>query len=436
MRRTDALRRAVDVRAGELAAVLWAWLFFFSALSAYYVIRPIRDDMGVAGGVDNLPWLFTGSLLGTLVLNVPFSWLVSRLPRARFISVTYRFFGLNLLVFFLVLRAATPDQQIWTGRAFFIWTSVFNMFVVAIFWSVMADVFSSSQSKRLFGFISAGGQIGAISGAALTSGLVGLVGQAHLLLVSVVMLEVAALAARRLFAIQPSEPHGVVTTVEPPEALIGGSAWDGFKRALTNPFLLSVSLHTVLYTVLTTFLYFQQAALVDAAFTDRAVRTRFFANIDLAVNSLTLFTQLFVTARAIQLFGLTAALVFLPALSLIGFGALGLIPTVMVLMVFQVLRRSGNFAVAQPARAALFTVVPRADRYKVKTFIDTFVYRAGDQLAAWSYAPLAAIGMGMAGISTVAMGVAIVSIANAMWLGRQARAQHERIAQDDPESDL
>jgi AAA family ATP:ADP antiporter len=175
--------------------------------------------------------------------------------------------------------------------------------------------------------------------------------------------------------------------------------------------------------VLTTFLYFQQATLVDATFVDRAVRTRFFANIDLAVNSLTLVTQLFLTARVIQLFGLTAALVFLPALSLIGFGALGLVPTVAVLMLFQVLRRSGNFAVAQPARAAIFTVVPRADRYKVKTFIDTFVYRAGDQLAAWSYAPLAAVGMGMAGISTVAMGIAVVSVVNAVWLGRQARSR-------------
>jgi len=413
----------IDVRAEELSAVVWAWLFFFSALSAYYVIRPIRDDMGVAGGVENLPWLFTGSLVGTLILNVPFSWLVSKLPRARFISTSYRFFALNLVVFFLILRAATPDQNIWGGRAFFIWTSVFNMFIVALFWSVMADVFSPSQGRRLFGFISAGGQIGAISGAAITSSLVGVLGPAKLMIVSAVLLEVAAFAARRMFALSPSAPHHTPAAIEPPEPVIGGSAWDGFKRAMTSPFLLSISAHTVLYTVLTTFLYFQQASLVDATFTDRALRTRFFANIDLGVNVLTLVTQLFVTARLVQVFGLTAALVFLPVLSLIGFTALGLMPTVMMLMAFQVLRRSGNFAIAQPARAALFTVVSRADRYKVKTFIDTFVYRAGDQVAAWAYAPLAALGAGVAGISTVAAGVAIVSIVNAVWLGRHARAE-------------
>jgi AAA family ATP:ADP antiporter len=425
--RTDAgwrqfVRRLVDVDADELAAVLWAWLFFFSALSAYYVIRPIRDDMGVAGGVENLPWLFTGSLVGTLILNVPFSWLVSRLPRARFISATYRFFALNLVVFFVILRTATPAEDIWIGRAFFIWTSVFNMFIVALFWSVMADVFSPAQSKRLFGFISAGGQIGAISGAAITSGLVGMLGPARLMIVSAVLLEVAAFAARRLFLLKPAAARHR-PAVDAPEPVIGGTAWDGFKRALTSPFLLSVSLHTVLYTVLTTFLYFQQASLVDAAFTDRALRTRFFANIDLGVNVLTLLTQLFVTARIVQVFGLTAALVFLPALSLIGFTALGLVPTVTMLMAFQILRRSGNFAIAQPARASIFTVVSPGDRYKVKTFIDTFVYRAGDQVAAWAYAPLAALGAGVAGISTVAAGVAIVSIANATWLGRRAHVE-------------
>lgn len=419
--RAPWLQRLVDVRPGELAAVAWSWLFFFSVLSAYYVIRPIRDDMGVAGGVDNLPWLFTGSLAGMLLANPPFAWLVARLPRARFVSWGYRFFALNLLVFFVLLHRGPDAQQVWIGRAFFIWTSIFNMFVVSIFWSVMADVFAPGQSKRLFGFIGAGGTIGGIAGAALTSWLVGPIGAANLLLVSALLLEVAALAARALFA-HPrtaSVDEDGVAAAAGADVAIGGSVWDGMRRAVTDPYLLNVTLNMLFFTVLTTFLYFQQAAIVDSTLTDRAARTRFFANIDLAVNVLTLATQTFATGRAVRRWGVAAALAFLPLLSVAGFGVLGLAPTIAVLMTFQVLRRAGNFAVARPAREVLFTVVPRADRYKAKTFIDTVVYRAGDQLGAWVYAPLAAVGAGVAGISTVAMALAAVSAVNAVWLGRK-----------------
>lgn len=420
--RASWLQRIVDVRPRELAAVAWAWLFFFAVLSAYYVIRPIRDDMGVAGGVDNLPWLFAGSLTGMLVANPPFAWLVARMPRARFVSWGYRFFALNLVAFFALLTWGPAGQQIWFGRAFFVWTSIFNMFVVSIFWSVMADVFAPGQSKRLFGFIGAGGTIGGIAGASLTSSLVGLLGAANLLLVSALLLEVAALAARALFA-QPrtatAEEDGHAAAPAGPEVAIGGSVWDGMRRAVADPYLLNVTLNMLFFTVLTTFLYFQQAEIVDVNLTDRAERTRFFANIDLAVNVLTLATQTFATGRAVKRWGVAAALAFLPVLSVAGFGVLGLAPTIGVLMTFQVLRRAGNFAVARPAREVLFTVVPRADRYKSKTFIDTVIYRVGDQLGAWVYAPLAALGAGVAGISSVAVVLAALSAVNAVWLGRK-----------------
>lgn len=289
------LQRLVDVRPEEVAAVAWSWVFFFAVLSAYYVIRPIRDEMGVAGGVHNLPWLFAGSLTGMLVANPPFAFLVARMPRARFVSWGYRFFALNLVVFFLLLRATGGDTAIWVGRAFFVWTSIFNMFVVSIFWSVMADVFSPAQSARLFGFIAAGGTIGAISGAATTSALVGLLGTANLLLVSVGLLEVAAAAARRLFVLAPGAPSAGGRGDE--AAPIGGSVWDGLRRSLTDAYLVNVTLHMLLFTLLTTFLYFQQATIVDQALTDRTARTRFFANIDLAVNSTELVTQMFATGR-------------------------------------------------------------------------------------------------------------------------------------------
>lgn len=423
------LQRLVDVRPREVAAVAWSWVFFFAVLSAYYVIRPIRDEMGVAGGVNNLPWLFAGSLTGMLVANPPFAYLVARMPRARFVSWGYRFFALNLVAFFALLTATSGDAALWVGRALFVWTSIFNMFVVSIFWSVMADVFAPGQSKRLFGFIGAGGTIGGIAGAALTSRLVGPVGAANLLLVSAVLLEVAAFAARRLFlAPRTAEPDGDVPAGAPQagpanaaatEHAIGGSVWEGMRRSLTDPYLLNVTANMLFFTVLTTFLYFQQATIVDAAIADRAERTRFFANVDFIVNVLTLVTQTFATGRAVKRWGVAAALAFLPVMSIAGFGVLGAMPTVAVLMSFQVLRRAGNFAVARPAREVLFTVVPATDRYKAKTFIDTVVYRAGDQIGAWAYALLAALGAGVAAISSVAIALAALSAVNAVWLGRR-----------------
>ncbi len=435
--RAPWLQRLVDVRPNELAAVAWSWLFFFSVLSAYYVIRPIRDDMGVAGGVENLPWLFTGSLTGMLLANPPFAYLVARMPRARFVSWGYRFFALNLVTFFALLTWGAAAHQVWIGRALFVWTSIFNMFVVSIFWSVMADVFAPGQSKRLFGFIGAGGTIGGIVGAALTSQLVGVLGAAKLLLVSAVLLEVAGLAARALFATPrtaTTEEDGRAAAPAGPEVAIGGTAWEGMRRALSDPYLVNVTLNMLFFTVLTTFLYFQQAAIVDSTLTGRAARTRFFANIDLAVNVLTLATQTFATGRAVKRWGVAAALAFLPVLSVAGFGVLGLAPTIAVLMTFQVLRRAGNFAVARPAREVLFTVVPRADRYKAKTFIDTVVYRAGDQIGAWAYAPLAALGAGVAGISSVAIGLAALAAVNGVWLGRKMQRLASAMIVDELEA--
>jgi AAA family ATP:ADP antiporter len=418
------LQRLVAVEPHELAAVAWAWLFFFSVLTAYYVIRPIRDDMGVAGGVQNLPWLFTGTLTGMALANPAFGYLTTRFSRDRVVSIGYRFFAANLLLFFLLFRTTSGIGNLWAGRVFFVWSAVFNMFVVSIFWSVVTDAFSPAQGRRLFGFIGAGGTIGAITGAGITSGLVSIIGTANLLLVSAALLEVAVVSAHRVFHTAPRESASAA-----PRSLdraFGGHAWDGLKRTASEPYLRGIAFHVVLYTLLTTFIYFQQATIVDAAITDRVARTRFFANIELAVNLIALVTQMFATGRLVQIFGLTATLAYLPALSLAGFAALGAMPTVAVLMAFQVIRRASEFAVARPAREVLFTVTRPADRYQAKNFIDTFVYRAGDQIGAWGYTLLAAIGMRSAGISGAAMVLAVVSIGVALWLGRRQRALEHR----------
>jgi AAA family ATP:ADP antiporter len=414
------LRAVIDVKPAEVAALGWSWLYFFSILSAYYVIRPIRDEIGAAGGIENLPWLFTGTLCGMLILNPPYAALVARLPPIRFISLTYRFFMANLVLFLVLLETTAGSAHEWTGQAFYIWGAIFNLFVVSVFWGFLADVFSSEQSRRLFGFIAAGGTIGGIVGSSLTSLLVEHLGRSRLLLVSAALLEAAVFSVRRLAKIS----RGLRELPGTPghDAAVGGGVWSGFVHALRSPYLLNLAMYMLLFTILSTFLYFQQADIAKKTFADRAARTAFFANIDLAVNVLTLVIQLFLTGRIIRRLGVAVTLTLLPALSVAGFAVVGLAPILWPIVTFQVLRRAGNFAVARPTRETCFTVLPREDKYKAKSFIDTFIYRAGDQLGAWSYAGLAFLGLGLAGISLAAVPICIVWLVNGLWLGRRNEA--------------
>ncbi len=406
----------IPTQRGELKPALLSAAYFFFVLCSYYVLRPIRDEMGVAGGVDNLPWLFTGTLVVMLLANPLFAAVVARYPVRRFIPLTYRFFALNLVVFWAVLATVGDGAGVWVGRAFFVWLSVFNLFVVSVFWAFMADNWDTAQAKRLFGFIAVGGTLGAIAGAALTTFLVTAVGAVNLLLVSVVLLEAAVQCARRF------RGTDAVATAAVHAAPIGGGILAGIAHVSRSPYLLGICAYMLLYTVAATVLYFQQAEIAATHFDDRTTRTQFFAGIDLAVNTLTIIVQVFFTARVIQWFGVGATLAFLPALFLVGFVGLGLWPTVFVLVAFQVLRRAGNYALARPARETLYTVVSREDKYKAKSLIDTFVYRAGDQVGAWGYAALGWFGLGLTGIAFAAAPLAAVWIFVALWLGRvQAR---------------
>lgn len=418
----------VRVNASEVAALGWAWLYFFGVLSSYYVLRPIRDEIGVASGVENLSWLFVGTLTGMILFNPPFAALVSRLPRRRFIPVTYRFFLFNLVTFFAAMQLAPEGAQLWIGRIFFVWVSVFNMFVVSIFWATLVDLFTREQGKRLFGFIAAGATIGAIFGSSLTAGLVSVLGSANLLLVSAVLLELAVRSFYRLAdaATVCDAADRVMKTEQP----AGGSAWAGVTQLLASPYLLGICLYMLLFTTLTTFLYFQQAWIVDATITDRVARTQFFAQLNLAVNVIALFVQTLLTGRIVQWFGVPATLAILPAVTIAGFILVGLTPTIAVIVGFQVLRRAGEFALARPAREILFTTVSQAEKYQAKSLIDTFVYRLGDQVGAWTYTLMGVLGLGIAGIAWVAVPISAVWLVNGWMLGRkqeqQVKAQAER----------
>ena len=415
----EFLRHVIDVRPEELRALRWSWLYIISLFVSYYILRPIRDEMGVAGGIENLPWLFTGTLLGMIAVNPPFAALVKTLPRVKFIGISYRFFAFNLLCFAVLLGMVSGEQNIWIGRVFFVWTSIFNLFVVSVFWALMVDVFDTDQSKRLFGFIAAGATIGGIVGSSVTASLAKQVPATYLLLASAILLEFAVLCVGRLSRLSSSlTARPARPSEEPP---IGGSIWSGLSHATQSPYLVNVSLFLLLFAVTSTFLYFQQAEIARQYFADRGARTAFFAGVDLWVNVLTLGAQLFVTARTIKRIGVALTLALLPLLSVFGFSVLAWMPTIAALVVFQVLRRAGNFAFARPTREVLFTVVPREDKYKAKSFIDTVIYRLGDQVGAWSYAGLGALGLAMTGVSIVAVPISMLWLINSLWLGGKQR---------------
>jgi AAA family ATP:ADP antiporter len=427
------LRRVVDVRRGEVASMLTSFTFFFFLLNSYFVLRPIRDAVAAASGVSKLPWLFAGTLTVTLIFNPLFSGLVVRFPIRRVIPISYHFFVINILAFYAVLRFLSSAEgstvDVWMGRAFFVWTTVFALFNTSIFWSLMADVFRSDQAKRMFGFIGVGGTLGSIVGSAATAILAPKIGAVNLLLVSAAFLEIAILTVTRFplarVEVVDGEPLVIPGArvgrgrVAADREAIGGSVWAGFSSVVRSPYLLGICAFLVLYTIGSTFLYFEQADIVGRVYADKAARTAVLAKLELAAQVLTVVTQIFFTGRIIRWLGLAATLAFLPLLSMFGFGALGFMPTFATLAVFTVMRRGSNFALTNPAMEVLFTVVPREDKYKAKNIIETFVYRGGDQVGAWVYAGLAAFGLSLAGISFVAVPLSAVWLGLGLWLGRR-----------------
>ena len=419
-------RRLVDVRPGEVRVMLLSGLYFYFALSAYFILRPIRDEMAVASGVRNLPWLFAGALAAMLVANPLYAAVVARMPVRRFVAVTYGFFAANLLVFYVLWRMHVAEVA--TGRAFFVWTSVFSLFVPSVFWGVMADTFHNTQAKRLFGFIAVGGTLGSISGSAITSFLAQEVGVPNLLLVSATFVVIAILLVSSMPPRSVVAAAGGVTaaSADRERELIGGSVWAGFTHVIKSPYLAGIAAFLLLYTFGSTVMYFGQTEIIGEFYKDRELRTAILARIELTTQVIAGIGQAFLTARLIRLFGLSVTLAAVPFVSIVGFTALGMtawgvLPLLATFVVFGIARRSIEFMLTNPSRKILFTVISREDKYKANSFIETVVYRAGDQITSWSYAGLAALGLTLTGIAWVAVPLSAVYLALGVWLGRQQR---------------
>lgn len=413
------LGATANIEPHEMRAAVLSFLYFFFLLGSYYILRPVRDAMGTVYGSDQLEKLYTYTFLATLVAAPIYGAVASRLKLSTLLPWVYGFFVVNILMFYGLFQSGLEDRSV--AAIFFVWVSVFNMFITSVFWSFMADVFSKTQAKRLFGVIAAGGSFGAAAGPAITALLVSSIGTNNLLLISaagftlvvVIVILLEKEKARLGSLVEEDVQH---TTMS--RRLQGGAA-DGFFLLMKSPYLLLIAAFILMLTWISTVLYFQQADLVSRAFETREARTQAFAVVDLVVNVGAIFVQIFGTSRLISRFGITSALTLVPVIMVVSFIAIALSPAVLVLLGVQAVRRIAEYAVARPGREMLFTVVDQESKYKAKNVIDTVVYRFGDLSAAWIIAALSAVGLTASGLAIFGVAASMVWGAIALKLGRR-----------------
>lgn len=424
------VNKIVDVHGDdELKGLLWGTAYGFLIMFSYYILRAVRDEISSADR-GNLQLLWT-AVFFVMLLAVPlYSWMASRWSRGVFVPLANRFFIACLVGFWLCLVFLPESARPWIDRVFYVWSSVFALFVVTIFWGFMSDCFNNSQGKRLFAFITVGSSIGGMAGSSVTAVLAEWVPTFSLLLLACIPLELACWCAgvlHRRFATGNVRGEGEAGRA------IQGNAWSGMQAVFASRYLLGIAAFIALMTFVSTMLYFQQAYLVAEAFADRGERTAFFAKIDLVVNVLTVLLQVYVTARIVKWLGVGLALALVPFAMMAGFLTLGLYPTLAVLVVVQVIYRAGRYGITKPAREMLWTVLSREEKYKAKPFLDAAVYRGGDLVSGWIYAGLAAVGLSVGAIALVAAPVAGLWVMLGWNLGR--REEVLAAAQGDSQGD-
>ncbi len=413
------LSRAFGVRPSEAPAVAAGLAMFFLLFTGYFMLRPVRETMGVAGGVDQLQWLFTGTFAATVAVLPLYGWIASKVARRTIVPWVFGLVVTSLLGFAAGL-ALRPDD-IWAGRAFYIWVSVINLLLISLAWSVLADVFDSAEAKRLFALIAAGASAGGLLGPVLATVLVGRLGHGGLLLLSSLCIAASAALAQRLHRWRELQPSRDAAAPVEPRKPLGGNPFAGASDVLRSPFLMGIALFVVLLAAVTTFLYFEQARFVAERFPDRTRQTQVFGLIDSVVQALAILTQLFITGRLAHKLGVGVLLIGVPLLMAFGFLWLALAPVFAVFVVVMVARRAGEYAFVRPGREMLYTVVAAKDKYKAKNFIDTVVYRGGDALSAWVKRGLDVLGEHPALAMSIGAAIALAWAGTGWALGRTQR---------------
>jgi len=422
---TAALQRFTNVRKDEIPGLLASMAFFFCVLSALMVIRPAREALGMRSGLDTVRWLFVGTAIVTLAVNPVFGFLVSRFRRISFIATTYIFFAASLLVFWALLSFAPERAGEWSGRAFYIWFSVFNLFSTMVFWALMVDRFSLEQSKRLFGVVAVGGTLGAMFGPWLAWTYVEQIGTANLILIAIGFLGLAVLAAwvvarlqpESLAEVDPDDPEAPPVVDE--DEIIGGSAWEGFRAVARSSYLIGICAFVLIMAIMATFIYFTRLTMVAEMTDVMDERTGLFAQIDFWTQFSTFLFQLLLTGHIMKRLGVGVALVLLPLTVSLGFIGLAMTGTFAALILLEAAYRTVQRGVTRPARETLFTVIGREDKYKAKAVTDTFVYRTGDVVGAWSEGFIAKLGAGLVGLTVVVVPLAAAWGVLGIWLARQ-----------------
>jgi AAA family ATP:ADP antiporter len=412
--------RILGIERDELLAVAWSFIYFFCIMSAYFMLRSVRETMAIISGVQNIPWLFTGTFVLMMLATPVFGWITSRYSRRSFLPWVYYFFIANILIFFAVFTYAQENNLslLWISRAFFVWLSVFNLFVVSVFWSFMADIYTKQQSRRLFGVISAGGSAGALVGPLVTSALVIPIGFKNLFPISALLLLFGVYCVYRLrrWVRQRDLEDTSIDSIESEQPL-GGAAWAGLRFVLSKRYFSAIAAALLCANFLGGAMYIYLAQMVSITFEGADRQTQVFAYMDAAINALSFIGQLLIVKHSVQKLGIGWTLSLLPLLSIVGFALLAINPTFAVIAGFQVLRRSLGFGLSKPTSDMLYSVVSPEAKYKAKNFIDTTVYRGWDVVSSWTVRSIGALGM--SGVAMVCVPAAAIWVLIVRWIGRE-----------------
>lgn len=403
----------------EGAALVWSFLYFFSLLTAYFILRPIRDAMGIAGGTGSLAYLFSYTFFVMLAVMPIYGMLVARFPRRKLIPYIYSFFIVNLIIFWYFFENNIAMDTV--AKVFFVWLSVFNVFVVSIFWSFMVDIFKTGDSKKLFGLIAAGGTVGSIVGPLTVTFLIDTLGTEKLLLISAAILVFSIICVLKLIDLRKESLNSselVEDDVEEEKA-VGGGVLAGFTEILKSRYLMGISTLVFLLSLTATFAYFQQGTLIYDGYTDTDERVKVFAMIERYVSIGALIFQVFISGPVISRYGVKAGIIILPIVTAVGFALLAFSPTIGAFIIFQTARRASEYGMFVPSRENLFSIVSREQKYKAKNFIDTAVFRGGDVVNGWIYTGLNSLmGLSIGAIALVGVPLAAIWGILAWRLGR------------------
>jgi len=431
--RTALFGKLLGIEQHEYMAVAWSFGYFFCVLSSYYILRPVREAMAVGSGPNTIPFLFLATFVIMVLVTPIFGWVASRYPRRTFLPWIYLFFLSNILIFWFVFSSRIDDGQdhIWLGRIFFVWVSIFNLFIVSVFWSFMADIYTREQGRRLFGIIASGGSIGALIGGIATSAIVLRVGFENLFPLAASLLLIAIVCISQLKKwVSDEHKDNISETVQSDDAL-GGSSFSGITKVFQSRYFGAIASASLIASLLGNALYIFTAQLVEFEIAGADERTHFFSNLNIVANTIAAIVQAGVVRRIVSRFGIGASLSVLPVLSVVGFVWLAIDPVLAVVAVLTILRRGLGFGFSKPSTSMLYSVVAAEDKYKTKNFIDTAVFRFGD--AAGNVVIVFLLGLGITGVSIAMLPFAAIWWSISLWLGRDYKRQALALKRTDVE---